>query len=80
MLAEIVAEGERAIKMRGRITPAITDEWQMWLLIHGPTLLTVAKAAVEMRSLIPYGYDHIPGKTSEWDQALAAFDAAAGRR
>lgn len=48
-LAEIVAEGEHALTLRGQITPAVTDEWQMFLLVNGPRLLAVAQAAVEMR-------------------------------
>ena len=80
-LAEILEEGERAWSRRNAMAPFVTDEWQMWLLINGPRLLAVARAAEwvanDMRYRAP---EQAAGLyRTVWLAHLdAAWDAAAG--
>ena len=65
-LAEIIAEGKRLV---GKDDAAFLA----FFIEHGPRLLAVAEAAVEMRRCSD---DTRSMSCGEWDAAVAAFDRA----
>jgi hypothetical protein len=73
-LAEIVQEGERLLDREHYHTDV---ELSGYFYQHGPALLAVARAAVEMRSFIAHDTsDMDPGDTLGWNRMIDAFDAA----